>query len=95
MASEFVVPMQSQIRYLQRRLAEIELLNSHLAKGDFKSTETLGHQIKGNARTFDFLDLEEMGVRLENAAKEKNPEKVKTILAEMKEVILKLLGSLI
>lgn len=94
MTNEFVVTAPAQIRYLQRRLAEMELLLTSLSRGEFEPTKTLGHQIKGNARSFDFDTLEDLGIRLELAAKNQNAESAVKILGEMKMEVLRLLGTL-
>ncbi|MNS70686.1 Hpt domain protein [compost metagenome] len=94
MTNEFVVTAPAQIKYLQRRLAEMELLLASLSRGEFEPTKTLGHQIKGNARSFDFDTLEDLGIRLELAAKNQNAESAVKILGEMKMEVLRLLGTL-
>jgi Hpt domain. len=94
MTNEFVVSSQAQMRYLQRRLAEMELLLASLSRGEFEPTRTLGHQIKGNARSFEFETLEDLGIRLELAAKNQNAESSVKILGEMKMEVLRLIGSI-
>jgi len=94
MTNEFVVTASAQIRYLQRRLAEMELLLTSLSRGEFEPTQTLGHQVKGNARSFEFETLEDLGIRLELAAKNHNAESAVKILGEMKMEVLRLLGTL-
>lgn len=94
MTSEFVVSAPAQIKYLQRRLAEMELLLTSLSRGEFEPAKTLGHQIKGNARSFEFDTLEDLGIRLELASKNQNAESAVKILDEMKMEVLRLLGTL-
>ncbi|MNL63695.1 Hpt domain protein [compost metagenome] len=72
----------------------MELLLASLSRGEFEPTKTLGHQIKGNARSFDFDTLEDLGIRLELAAKNQNAESAVKILGEMKMEVLRLLGTL-
>lgn len=43
-------------------------LQAALAAGDFATLKGIAHQIKGNAATFSFIDLEKAAIDLENAA---------------------------
>jgi HPt (histidine-containing phosphotransfer) domain-containing protein len=62
------IPKSSQIKYIQRRLDEIEKLKSSLNEGNFETAQRVGHQLKGNAVTFGFDEFQQIGESLELAA---------------------------
>ncbi|WP_413578102.1 hypothetical protein ACLVWU_06120 [Bdellovibrio sp. HCB290] len=64
MDDDFKVSVEGQIRYLHRRIGEL----SNVVTGetmDFELAKKMGHQIKGNAETFEFGDLTVMAKELE------------------------------
>lgn len=63
------VPQELKIKYLDRRIMDIQLLRSSLSKGDFALALKLGHQVKGNAATFEFPQMAQLGCEIEMAAK--------------------------
>lgn len=63
------VPIELKRKYLQRRIEDIQVLLSSLEVNDFAPAIKLGHQVKGNALTFDFPQMAPIGVEIEQAAK--------------------------
>lgn len=63
------VPVELKRKYLDRRIQDIDHLISSLEENDFAPAVKLGHQVKGNAVTFDFPQIAPLGIEIENAAK--------------------------
>lgn len=82
------VPVELKLKYLTRRIQDIQYLKSSLDKDDYTFAMKLGHQVKGNAVTFDFPQMAFIGVEMENAAKKKDKDKVKTLMRKMEIAIL-------
>ncbi len=59
-------------RYLQNRRTEIIRLKTALEKSDFVEIAVVGHRLKGNARSFGFAELEDIGKGLERLAESKD-----------------------
>ena len=70
------IPVELKRKYLQRRIEEIDGLLNSLESGDFTLALRLGHQVKGNAQTFEFPQIAPLGVQIEKAAKEMDREGV-------------------
>ena len=56
--------------YIRRRKDELATLAEALQKNDFETFKKLGHQIKGNASSFGFEDLAEIGKRMNQVNEE-------------------------
>jgi HPt (histidine-containing phosphotransfer) domain-containing protein len=54
--------------YLKRRSEDVDLLHSYLELQDFKSIQTVGHKLRGNAATYGFHELSKIGAEIEAAA---------------------------
>lgn len=63
------VPVELKRKYLDRRIEDIQILLSSLEDNDFAPALKLGHQVKGNAVTFDFPQIAPIGIEIEEAAK--------------------------
>ena len=81
------VPMELKKRYLARRIQEIKTLKAALYIGDYSHALKLGHQVKGNAATFDFHEMGPIGHEMEKAASEKNKEKVERLVLKMESIL--------
>lgn len=53
--------------YLERRRGDLLKAKQALSEGDFQTLQNMGHQWKGNAETFGFPDLGQLGARIEEA----------------------------
>jgi HPt (histidine-containing phosphotransfer) domain-containing protein len=73
--------------YLKNRKAEIGELKKLIEKCDYKKMETIGHRLKGNAKSYGFEDLGKLGGRLETASKEKNPTQAQEIVRDMEKLL--------
>ncbi|HEX7675646.1 MAG TPA: Hpt domain-containing protein [Bdellovibrio sp.] len=95
MASGLSVPKESQIRYLSRRQEEIAKVLAELEQGDFELAKKVGHQMKGNASTFNFPELESLGKKLDAAALDKDLEAARSSVNEISAMVEKLLKALV
>lgn len=78
------IPVELKKKYLQRRIEEIEHLFCSLEANDFSVALRLGHQVKGNAQTFEFPQFAPLGIKIEQAAKERDKEGVARLTHIMK-----------
>ena len=81
------VPQELKIKYLQRRVEEIHQLICSLDQDDFAPAVRLGHQVKGNAVTFDFPQMAPIGRDIEVAAKNKDKQMIKNLVGKMSQEI--------
>lgn len=81
------VPVELKIKYLSRRIQDIEKLKSSLERDDYSVAVKLGHQVKGNAVTFDVPQMAHVGLEMEKAANRKDKERVKLLTAKMELMI--------
>jgi HPt (histidine-containing phosphotransfer) domain-containing protein len=75
---DFKVSVDDQVRYLLRRIGELSGIDSSGAV-DFELAKKLGHQIKGNADTFEFPNLTATAKELEVKAVSQDGDGVKTV----------------
>ena len=59
------LPIKMMTTYLERRLVDIDRLRQSLENGSVDEFNRIGHQLKGNARSFGFDELEPLGLRME------------------------------
>lgn len=59
---------ETRKRYISRREIEIQKILESLEHDDFTTALKFGHQVKGNAKTFNFPDLEELAKLIEDSA---------------------------
>jgi HPt (histidine-containing phosphotransfer) domain-containing protein len=65
---------EMKARYITRRREDVAKLLEAQEAGDFSVLRGVAHQIKGNAATFSFQDLEQHAIALEEAADAANAE---------------------
>lgn len=76
---------EMRARYLIRRQADIEALQTALVAFDFASMKSIAHNIKGNASTFAFANLEQLAIELEQHADDASHESASRIVESMKD----------
>jgi len=81
------IPVELKVRYLSRRMHDIENLKSSLEMNDFSVAMKLGHQVKGNAKTFDFPLIANLGIAMELAARQGDKEKVRTLIHDLEFIV--------
>ena len=67
MDDEFEIPAEARMRYIERRQSDIESLRTALQSQNWAEFKRIGHQIKGNAASFGYLELEKVAIQLELA----------------------------
>jgi hypothetical protein len=81
------VPVELKVKYLERKVQDMQILISSLDNNDFAPALKLGHQVKGNAETFDFPQMAPIGIKIENAAKNQDKECLRGLIEQMAQVI--------
>lgn len=81
------VPVELKRKYLERKVQDIQHLISSLEENDFAPALKLGHQVKGNASTFDFPQMGPVGIQIEHAAKNQDKESLRTLIDQMAHMI--------
>jgi HPt (histidine-containing phosphotransfer) domain-containing protein len=74
MELDLVIPEEARLRYLERRQKDIETLAAALPLRGFDEFKRIGHQLKGNAASFGYNDLEKIAVRLEAAGESRDAQ---------------------
>ena len=64
-------------QYLANRRAEIILLKDAVALEDFSMIQNIGHKLKGNAGSYGFSRLTELGSTLEKAGQQRDLDTAK------------------
>lgn len=77
------IPVELKRKYLERRIQDIEQLMLSLDQNDFAPAFRLGHQVKGNAATFDVPQIASLGLQIENAAKKQDSDRIKNLIKIM------------
>jgi HPt (histidine-containing phosphotransfer) domain-containing protein len=68
--------MQLVPTYLLRREDDLTQLQALLGKLDFKSIQSIGHKLAGNAGTYGFHEISRIGFEIEAAAKSQDPVRI-------------------
>lgn len=69
--------------YLERRRQDNERIRSDAANGRWSAIAATAHRIKGNAASFGFTQLSDIGARLERAAGAEDAAMIATLVDEM------------
>lgn len=85
---KIIVRIDNQIKdlipdYMKNRQDDITNINNALHECDFDTIRIVGHSMKGSGKGYGFDAISDIGLHLENAAIEKNTEKVKKYVAEL------------
>ena len=64
---EMMIPEEARQKYIERRKKDIESLKDALSANSFDEFKRIGHQLKGNAASFGYSDLEKVAIHLEAA----------------------------
>ncbi len=73
------IPAEIILKYIERRKKDLVLCKIALKEKNFLKISEIGHQIKGNASSFGFKELEIIAIELEDSALHENISK--TIIA--------------
>ncbi len=73
--------------YLGKRLKEVSLMNSLVEIGGYTDIKRLGHNLKGSAASFGFVEIGIIGANIELAALEENGESIKGFASKIGDYI--------
>ena len=73
--------------YLTRRQTEVTQLQESVTQGSFELAQIIGHRLKGHGETFGFPNISSFGVLMEQAAKEQDIEKLKSVVQSLHESV--------
>lgn len=62
--------------FITHRHEDIQSIQQALKTGDFETIRILGHSMKGSGAGYGFDAISEIGLSLEQAAKDRNPEEI-------------------
>lgn len=69
--------------YVERRRGDLTKLMDAATRADAEVFRRIGHQLKGNAATYGYPDLEAIGIRLEQVASFGPQSEADTLLKEL------------
>ena len=73
--------------FLENRNQDIKSIFDALARDDYAAIAKLGHTMKGVGGGYGFDAITDIGRSIEQAAKEKNPQKIKASLSELSDYL--------
>lgn len=76
---EFITKQVKEI-YVERRKKDLECLKQDLNSKEAAEFKRIGHQLKGNASTFGYLDLEKIAQDLERAGETQDWDQAKILV---------------
>lgn len=85
MVDEIAIPEEVRLRYIERRQKDIESLRLALTNKALEEFARIGHQLKGNASSFGYPDLEKIGVQMEQAGMKGDPNEASRSLQMFEE----------
>jgi HPt (histidine-containing phosphotransfer) domain-containing protein len=81
------IPLKLKQNYVRRRQEDIISCETALKNSDFKTIETIGHQMKGNGLSFGFESIAKLGEQMETAARSRNVGELSILLGKFSEVV--------
>jgi two-component system sensor histidine kinase/response regulator len=78
--------------YLEKRKQELAEIHRYVETRDFKSLQMIGHRLKGNAKTYNFGALADIGAELESAAEREDFAAVRSLVERAEKFILSAAG---
>ena len=81
------IPVDLKIKYLNRRLDDVKKLRLNIDTNDYSFAIKIGHQIKGNAVTFEVPQIASIGSEIEKAALVRDREKLIILIQKMESLI--------
>lgn len=86
---QFQISHDMRKRYLDRRSKDVEVCSLRLLKLDWAYFESLGHQLKGNAASYGFVELGSIAMEIERAALNKDFSQLKICVKAFQNWVLK------
>jgi HPt (histidine-containing phosphotransfer) domain-containing protein len=69
--------------FVENRKKELEQAQATLKANDFESLRALGHTLKGCCASYGFIELGDLGKKLEDMAKNEKSEEISSLLTDM------------
>ncbi len=85
---QFHISHDMRKRYLDRRSKDVKDCSAKLLDPDWDYFERLGHQLKGNAASYGYVDLGSIAFEIEQSALNKNFSKLKNDVNAFKNWVL-------
>ncbi len=73
--------------FLKRRKDDVEKIKLALTTGDFRTIETLGHNMKGNGAGYGFVEISRIGAEIETQAIAQSTETITTCLQSLEHFL--------
>jgi HPt (histidine-containing phosphotransfer) domain-containing protein len=73
--------------FLENRRKDIETMGAALKQGDFETIQILGHSMKGAGGSYGFDAITDIGKSLEQAAKDKDIDRIGQSLQELSDYL--------
>ncbi len=70
--NDLIIPQEARVKYIERRKKDVESLRSALEMKTYEEFKRIGHQLKGNAASFGYMDLEKVAIQLEVAGEKRD-----------------------
>ena len=80
MSKNINIPEDARARYLERRKVDLEILRADVAGLTFEAFKRIGHQLKGNAASYGYPELEVVGIHMEDAGDRQDQKSASTCL---------------
>lgn len=74
-------------RYIQNRRRDHSRLNEAMHAGDFETIRTIGHNVKGTAKSYGFASLGELAARLEGSASTRDSQGLSEQIREFENLL--------
>ena len=81
MENDVDIPQEIRDRYIERRQSDIQLLRTAIRTQALEEFERIGHQLKGNASSFGYSDLEKVAIKMELAGENRDMAEASVQLA--------------
>jgi HPt (histidine-containing phosphotransfer) domain-containing protein len=81
------MPIESKLLYLERRKKDVDDCMTALMTGDYEVLARVGHQIRGNAVTFGYGELTQIGEILEDSARSRNKTTAQTQVVALQQFL--------
>ncbi len=73
--------------FLENRNRDIQSMIDAMARDDYAAIAKLGHTMKGVGGGYGFDAITDIGRSIEQAAKDKDPQKIKALLSELSDYL--------
>lgn len=70
--NDLIIPQEARLKYIERRKKDIESLKSALQTNSYDEFKRIGHQLKGNAASFGYSELEKVAIQMEQAGEKRD-----------------------